>query len=99
MDSRLAADPIARHILDVLALLERAAGVRAHYRILDPPPLSSVDHSSLQTVARVLGDWMGLRNATFNVSLIEHNSSPRLIRIDPDHEEFVMEIPVAEVGS
>ncbi len=99
MDSRLAADPVARHILEILSTLEKAAGVRAHYRILDPPPLTSTDLSTLQTVARVLGDWIGLRNAMFDVTVIEHNEAPRLVRIDPDHEEFAMELPAAALAT
>lgn len=92
VDSQLAADPVARHILNVLATLEKAAGVRAHYRILDPPPLTSTEQSSLQTSARVLGDWIGLRNAMFDLAIVEHEKAPRLVRLDPDHEEFAMEI-------
>jgi uncharacterized Zn finger protein (UPF0148 family) len=98
MDSRLAADPVARHILEILATLEKAAGVRAHYRILDPPPLTSTEQSSLQTVARVLGDWIGLRNAMFDLTIVEHDQAPRLVRLDPDHEEFAMEIPVSALA-
>lgn len=92
MDSQLAANPIIRKILESLVTLEKAAGVRAHYRILDAPPLSSTDEHHLQTVARVLADWMGLRNATFDISIISHDNSPGLHRVDPDREEFVMEI-------
>jgi len=92
MDSRLAADPVARQIIESLATLEKAAGVRAHYRILDPPPLTSTDASAIQTVARVLGDWIGLRNAMFDITIVEHDDPPRMFRIDPDQEVFAMEL-------
>lgn len=98
MDSQLAADSVARHILEILATLEKAAGVRAHYRILDPPPLTSTEQSSLQTVARVLGDWIGLRNAMFDLSIVDNDQSPRMVRLDPDHEEFAMEIPASALA-
>lgn len=99
MDSRLAADPIARHILDQLTTLEKAAGVRAHYRILDSPPLVSLDPSSINTVARVLSDWIGLRNAIFDINIVEGDKPPRLVRINPDQEEFAMELPASVLTS
>lgn len=99
MDSQLAADPIIKKILETLVTLEKAAGVRAHYRILDPPPLSNTDEHNLQTVARVLGDWMGLRNAMFDIKLVDHQDPPRLFRTDPDREEFEMEIPSRALAS
>lgn len=99
MDSRLAADPIARHILNFLTTLEKAAGVRAHYRILDSPPLVSVDASSIHTVARVLSDWIGLRNAVFNINIVEGDQPPRLVRIEPDPEEFAMELPSSALAN
>ena len=95
MDSGLAADPVVRRILETLATLEKAAGVRAHYRVLEPPTVESTDLQSLQTLARVLGDWIGLRNAMFEVTIIEHDNPPSLFRIDPDHEVFAMELPAA----
>lgn len=97
MDSRLAADPIVRFILDVLSMLENAAGVRAHYRVLESPPLASVELSSITTVARVLSDWVGLRNAVFNISVIEIDQPPRIIRLDPDQEEFALELPASQL--
>jgi len=99
MDSRLAADPVVRHILELLTTLEKAAGVRAHYRILDSPPLVSLDLSSIHTVARVLSDWIGLRNAIFNITLVADDQPPRLVRIDPDQEEFAMELPAGALAT
>lgn len=99
MDSRLAADPVARHILDLLTILENAAGVRAHYRILDSPPLVSIDASSVNTVARVLSDWIGLRNAVFHISVVGPDQPANLVRTDPDHEEFALEVPSSVFSS
>lgn len=92
MDSRLAADPVARRILDILTSLENSAGVRAHYRIIDPPPLTNTDENNLHTAARVLSDWIGLRNASFEINIIKSPELPRLIRLEPDSEEFSMEL-------
>jgi hypothetical protein len=94
LDSKLAADPIARGILEKLTLLERTAGVRAHYRILDPPPLQSTDIAALQTAARMIGDWIGLRNTIFHI--LPSSNSPSegtLIRSDGSADEFTMELP------
>ncbi len=99
MDSRLAADPVARHILELLATLEKAAGVRAHYRILDPPPLTSTELPALQVVSRVLGDWIGLRNAMFDLTIINDGQPPRLVRTDPGNEHFAMEVPVSALAT
>lgn len=94
MDSQFAADPLARDVLEKLAHLERTAGVRAHYRILEPPPLSGTDASSLQTAARLIGDWIGLRNAVFHIVLGEGQSSHMTgIRLEKDQEEFTVELP------
>jgi len=93
MDSRLAADANARRILDILAVLENAAGVRAHYRILDPPPLAAVDASSFQTSVRVIADWIGLRNAIFQVSITDNTKPPAVVRTDLDQEEFAVMVP------
>jgi hypothetical protein len=99
LDSRLAADPVARHILDLLTILEKAAGVRAHYRILDSPPLVSVEASSINTVARVLSDWIGLRNAIFNINIVDQDQPAQLVRMDPDQEEFSLELPASALAS
>lgn len=99
MNSRLAADPVARHILDLLTTLEKAAGVRAHYRILDSPPLATVDASSINTVARVLSDWIGLRNAMFLITIVDPAQPANLVRTDPDHEEFTLELPSSALSS
>lgn len=101
LDSRFASDPVARDILDKLALLERTAGVRAHYRILEPLPLSSTDVSALQTAARMIGDWIGLRNAMFHLSI--GDSGPAQpgtgMRFDNEQEEFSVEIPKESVAN
>lgn len=100
MDSRFAADPVARDILEKLALLERTAGVRAHYRILEPLPLSSTDISALQTAARMIGDWIGLRNAMFHISVGDAAVvRPGGMFVDNEQEEFSVEISRESVAT
>lgn len=99
MDSLLAADPIARHILESLVTLERAAGVRAHYRIIDAPPLTTLDETTIQTAARVLSDWIGLRNANFEISVINQEAPPKVYRPDPDQQDFILEISSRDIAS
>jgi len=99
VDSRLAADQVARDILEKLALLERTAGVRAHYRILDPLPLHSTDVSALQTAARMIGDWIGLRNAMFHISVGDAAGvAPGLSR-GSDQEDFNVQLPKEAVAN
>lgn len=84
--------------MEKLAILEKAAGVRAHYRILEPPPLSGTDPNSLQTAARMIGDWIGLRNALFHVVLGESpTSSMSGVRLERDQDEFTIDLPRTSV--
>ena len=98
MDSIIASDATARDIMEKLAVLEKAAGVRAHYRILEPPPLSGTDGNSLQTAARMIGDWIGLRNALFHVVVGESaTSSMSGVRLERDQDEFTIDLPRTSV--
>lgn len=93
MDSNLAVDAAARAILENLAILERAAGVRSHYRFIDPPPLTGTDLVSLQTAARVLGDCVGLRNSFFHIASETLGSLPAVTHSRQDQEEFTIDMP------
>jgi hypothetical protein len=100
LNSTIAADATVRDVLEKLAVLEKAAGVRAHYRILEPPPLAGTDTNSLQTAARMIGDWIGLRNAFFHVVLGESaNSSMSGVRLERDQDEFTIDLPRSLVAT